>query len=97
MLDTLIVILLVGLVAGFLASHLVAGHGYGLIGDIAAGVVGAILGTWLLGLIGVVVSGLLAEIFVAFIGAVIVIALLRAVTHPGFRSRYSGYRRRRFF
>jgi uncharacterized membrane protein YeaQ/YmgE (transglycosylase-associated protein family) len=97
MLDTVVVILLVGLVAGFLASHLVSGHGYGLVGDIAAGVVGAVLGTWLLGVLGVTVSGLLAEIFVAFIGAVIVIALLRAVTHTGFRRRWGSYRRRRFF
>jgi len=97
MLDSLIVILLVGLVAGFLASHLVAGHGYGLIGDIVAGVVGAVLGTWVLGVIGVTVSGLLPEILVAFVGAVIVIALLRAMTQTGFRSRSGGFRRRRFF
>ena len=91
MLDSLIVLILVGLVACFLASHLVSGHGYGLIGDIIAGVVGAILGNWLAGLIGLAVSGLLGEVIVAFIGAAIVLAILRLVTG----SRFGGGLRRR--
>ncbi|HEY8811786.1 MAG TPA: GlsB/YeaQ/YmgE family stress response membrane protein [Candidatus Dormibacteraeota bacterium] len=81
--DHIVVILLVGLVAGFAASHLVAGHGYGLIGDIVVGILGALLGFFLAGAIGIVMTGLLAEIIVAFIGAVILLAVLRLVTRRG--------------
>ena len=48
-LDHLLLIILVGLVAGFLATHLVSGHGYGLVGDIVVGVLGALIGFLLLG------------------------------------------------
>ena len=81
--DHLIVILLVGLVAGFLASHVVAGHGFGLIGDIVVGVIGALLGFFLAGLVGIAVVSLLGEVVVAFIGAVILLAVLRMVTSRG--------------
>jgi uncharacterized membrane protein YeaQ/YmgE (transglycosylase-associated protein family) len=87
-LDTIVVILLVGLVAGFAASHVVSGHGYGLIGDIVVGILGALLGFFLAGALGIVMTGLLAEIIVAFIGAVILLAVLRMVTGRGrFRRR----------
>jgi uncharacterized membrane protein YeaQ/YmgE (transglycosylase-associated protein family) len=81
--ESLVVILLVGLVAGFAASHVVAGHGYGLIGDIVVGILGALLGTFVAGALGIVMAGLLAEIVVAFIGAVILLAVLRLVTGRG--------------
>ena len=86
--ETIVVILLVGLVAGFLASRVVAGHGYGLVGDIVVGILGALLGFFLAGALGIVMTGLLAEIIVAFIGAVILLAVLRLVTGRGrFRRR----------
>jgi uncharacterized membrane protein YeaQ/YmgE (transglycosylase-associated protein family) len=81
--ESLVVILLVGLIAGFAASHVVAGHGYGLIGDIVVGILGALLGTFVAGALGIVMAGLLAEIVVAFIGAVILLAVLRLVTGRG--------------
>ena len=81
--DHIVVILLVGLVAGFLASHLVAGHGYGLLGDIVVGILGALLGFFLAGALGIVMTGLVAEIIVAFIGAVILLAVLLLVTARG--------------
>lgn len=46
----LIVLLLVGLIAGWLAGKIVQGTGFGVIGDIAIGIVGAFIGTWLLGM-----------------------------------------------
>jgi len=97
MLDSLIVIVLVGLVAGFLASHLVSGHGYGLLGDSVIGIIGALFGTWIAAHLGIVVAGLFAEIVVAFIGAAILIALLRLVAGSRFGARGVGYRRRRIF
>ncbi len=80
-LDQLLVLLLVGLVAGFLATHLMAGRGYGLIGDIIVGIVGALIGGWLFShVLNITTSGLLGEIIVAFIGAAILILVLRLVT-----------------
>ena len=86
-LDHILVILLVGLVAGFLATHFVAGHGYGLIGDLVVGVIGALLGFFLASALGIAVVSILAQIVVAFIGAVILLAVLRLVTGRGLRRR----------
>jgi uncharacterized membrane protein YeaQ/YmgE (transglycosylase-associated protein family) len=76
--------LVVGLVAGFLASQVMRGGGYGLIGDIIVGIVGALIGGFLAAtLLNIpdAVNGInLTSILVAFIGAVILIALLRLVS-----------------
>jgi uncharacterized membrane protein YeaQ/YmgE (transglycosylase-associated protein family) len=76
----LLTLLLVGLIAGLLASFAVGG-GYGLLGDIVIGIVGAFLGTWLFGVLHIKVpfNGLGGTIFVAFIGAVVLLLLLRVV------------------
>jgi uncharacterized membrane protein YeaQ/YmgE (transglycosylase-associated protein family) len=82
----LIMWLIVGLVAGFFASRVMRGGGYGLIGDIVVGIIGAFLGGWLAGFLGFGATyGLLGSIVIAFIGACILLALLRAVS--GGRSR----------
>src|SRR5436853_5287165 len=78
--------LIVGLIAGFLASVVMRGGGYGIVGDIILGIVGAIIGGFLAGLLGLGASGLVGTIIVAFIGACILIALLRAVS-GGFSRR----------
>lgn len=67
--------LVVGLIAGFLASVVMRGGGYGIVGDIIAGLVGAFIGGWLFGIS--VGGGLLGTIIVAFVGACILIAILR--------------------
>jgi uncharacterized membrane protein YeaQ/YmgE (transglycosylase-associated protein family) len=71
--------LIVGLVAGVLAS-LVMG-GVGLVGDIIIGIVGAFVGGWLFRQLGVTTpfSGLAGTIFTAFVGAVVLLAILRLV------------------
>lgn len=76
--DSLLVLLLVGLVAGFLASHVLTGHGYGLVGDLVVGIVGALIGGFLAGALGITATGLVAEILIAFAGAIILLVLLRA-------------------
>jgi uncharacterized membrane protein YeaQ/YmgE (transglycosylase-associated protein family) len=83
--------LLVGLIAGFLASRVMRGGGYGLIGDIVVGLIGAFLGGLLAGLLGLGSFGLIGTIVVAFLGACILLAILRAVSRGG-SSR--GWRRR---
>ena len=79
--------LLVGLIAGFLASAVMRGGGYGILGDIVVGIVGAFLGGFLASLAGIAVGGFIGTVIVAFIGACILIAILRAVS--------GGYGRRR--
>jgi len=72
--------LIVGLVAGVLASF-VMGGGYGLIGDIVIGIVGAFIGGWIFRQLGVAspISGLGGTIFIAFIGAVVLLFILRLI------------------
>ena len=85
--------LLVGLVAGFLASRVMRGGGYGLIGDIVVGLIGALIGGWLAGLLGIGgSSSLIVSILIAFIGACILLAILHAVT--GGAPRRRAWRRR---
>ncbi len=70
--------IIVGLIAGVLASF-VMGGGYGIIGDIIIGIVGAFIGGWLFSRLGVGTpfAGLAGTIFVAFIGAVVLLFILR--------------------
>ena len=73
--------LIVGLIAGVLASLVMGGTGYGLIGDIVIGIVGAFVGGWLFRQLGVAspLRGLAGTIFVAFIGAVVLLFVLRLI------------------
>lgn len=84
----LITLLVVGLVAGLLASIAVGGVGYGILGDIIIGIVGAFLGSWLFGVFGLRVpfGGLGGTIFVAFIGAVVLLLVLRVIRRGTGRS-----------
>ncbi|MFZ0372535.1 MAG: GlsB/YeaQ/YmgE family stress response membrane protein, partial [Xanthobacteraceae bacterium] len=72
--ESLLVILLVGLVAGWLAGKIVRGAGFGLIGDLIIGVVGAFIGDWLLPQLGIALgTGLVPAIINATIGAVLLL------------------------
>jgi uncharacterized membrane protein YeaQ/YmgE (transglycosylase-associated protein family) len=72
--------LLVGLIAGWLAGVLMKGGGYGVLGDIVVGILGALIGGWLFSALGVASGGgLIGSIIVATIGAVVLIFLLRLV------------------
>ena len=72
--------ILVGLVAGWLAGQLMKGGGFGVIGDIVVGVLGALLGGFLFSSLGVSLGGgLLGAIIVATIGAVLLIFILRLI------------------
>lgn len=86
--------LLVGLVAGFLASRVMRGGGYGLVGDIVVGLIGAFIGGWLAGFLGIGgSSSLIVSILIAFIGACLLLAVLHAVSRGG-ASRSRGWGRR---
>lgn len=90
--EGLLVTLLVGVVAGWLAGQLVRGAGFGLIGDLIIGVVGAFIGAWLLPTVGVHLgAGIVAAIVNATIGAVILLLIIRLVRGGpslGWRSRW---------
>ena len=76
----LIWFLVVGLIAGWLAGVLVKGGGFGILGDIVVGILGAVIGGFLFGAVGVWPGGgLLGSILVATIGAVVLIFLLRLI------------------
>jgi uncharacterized membrane protein YeaQ/YmgE (transglycosylase-associated protein family) len=93
--QSLLVILLVGIVAGFLAGRVMQGGGFGLIGDLVVGLIGAFIGDWLLPQLGIHLGvGIVALIVNAFIGAVVLLLLLRLVSGGwGYRGGL-GYRRR---
>ena len=72
--------LIVGLIAGWLAGVLVKGGGFGLIGDLVVGVIGAFLGGWLFSAFGASAGGgLLGSIIVATIGAVVLLLVVRLI------------------
>ena len=78
--ESLIVLLLVGLVAGWLAGQFVKGGGFGLIGDIVVGIVGALIAGWLFPRLGISLGGdILGLIVSATIGAVILLVIIRLV------------------
>ena len=79
-LESLIIFILIGAVAGWLAGMLVKGFGFGLIGNIIVGIVGAFLAGWLLPQLGVSIgSGIVGAIIHATIGAIILLLILRLV------------------
>jgi uncharacterized membrane protein YeaQ/YmgE (transglycosylase-associated protein family) len=79
---SVIIFLLVGIIAGWLAAKIVRGTGLGLIGDMVVGIIGAFIGGWLLRQFGVgaiVGQPLIDSIIVAAIGAVILLLILRLI------------------
>jgi uncharacterized membrane protein YeaQ/YmgE (transglycosylase-associated protein family) len=78
--ESLIVILLVGIVAGWLAGQIVDGGGFGLIGDLIVGIIGAFIGDWLVPRLGIHLGvGTLALIVNATLGAIVLLLILRIV------------------
>jgi uncharacterized membrane protein YeaQ/YmgE (transglycosylase-associated protein family) len=85
--ESLLIILLVGAIAGWLAGRIVNGTGFGLVADIALGIVGAFIGNWLVPKLGIRIGGgLVAEIIIATIGAIVLLAII------GFFQRSGGGR-----
>jgi uncharacterized membrane protein YeaQ/YmgE (transglycosylase-associated protein family) len=86
--QALIVILVVGLIVGWLAGKIVRGNGFGLVGDAAIGIVGALVGDWALHRFGVhFAPGLIGLIINAAIGAVVLLLALRLAGASGWGNR----------
>ena len=82
MLTALIIACVVGGIAGWLAGLLVQGTGFGLVGDIVIGILGALLAAFLFPALGIVLTlggGVIGAILVAFIGAVILLLIVRVI------------------
>src|ERR1700742_1688464 len=76
-LEAILIILLIGAIAGWLAGQIVRGMGFGLIGNIVVGIVGAFVAGWLLPRIGIVIGGgMVASIINATIGAVVLLVII---------------------
>lgn len=76
-LETLLIWLVIGGVAGWLAGQLLRGGGFGLIGNIVLGIVGAVVGGWLFAQLGIVIiGGIVGTIIAATIGAVVVLLIV---------------------
>ena len=72
--------IIVGLIAGWLAGQVMRGGGYGIVVDILLGLVGGIIGGWIFGALGIWPSGgMLGSIIVSFVGAVVLVAITRAI------------------
>ncbi len=78
--ETILIWILVGAVAGWLAGLVVRGGGFGLVGNIVIGIIGAFLGGWLFGVLGFAIgAGIINTIFTAFIGAVVLLLIVRVI------------------
>jgi len=82
--ESLLVIILVGLVAGWLAGVVVRGSGFGLIGDVVIGWLGALIGHWLLPQLRIHLgTGIVAMIMNALIGAIVLLVIIRVLNGNG--------------
>lgn len=78
--ESLIIFLFIGIVAGFLAGKIMRGSGFGLLGDLVVGIIGAFFGGWLFSTLGVGTGGgILGSIIVATIGAMLLLFLIRLI------------------
>ena len=89
--ESLLVFLIIGAIAGWLAGLIVKGYGFGLIGNIIVGIVGALIGSWVLPRLGTHLgAGLVAAILNATIGALLLLLTIRLVRGGG-GSRLGGW------
>jgi uncharacterized membrane protein YeaQ/YmgE (transglycosylase-associated protein family) len=79
-LSSVVIWLLIGLIAGWLAGQVTKGSGFGMFGDIIIGIVGAVVGGFVLGALGVNPGGFIGEVIQAFIGALVFLAVASLVS-----------------
>jgi uncharacterized membrane protein YeaQ/YmgE (transglycosylase-associated protein family) len=72
-------ILIIGLIAGWLAGKIMKGSGYGVAGDLVIGIIGALIGGEVFGLVGIAAYGLIGRVIMATVGAVLLIFLIRLI------------------
>lgn len=72
-------VIVIGILAGWIAGKIMHGRGFGLLGDLIVGVIGSLLGSFIFGLLGLGAYGLIGRLVVAIIGAVILLWLIRLI------------------
>jgi uncharacterized membrane protein YeaQ/YmgE (transglycosylase-associated protein family) len=75
----LVWVILIGILAGWIAGQITKGRGFGLLGDLIVGVLGSLLGSFLFGVIGIYAYGLLGRLAMAVIGAIVLLWLIRLI------------------
>jgi uncharacterized membrane protein YeaQ/YmgE (transglycosylase-associated protein family) len=75
--ENLLLFLVIGIVAGFLAGKIMKGAGFGLLGDLIVGVIGAFIGVWVFGLLGISTGGILGLLIAAVVGALLLLYIIR--------------------
>src|SRR5688572_23249705 len=78
-LESLLVSLIIGIVAGWLAGEVWRGYGFGLVGNLIVGVVGALLGGWLFSVLGLALGGVVGALVTSFIGALILLFIVNMI------------------
>ncbi|HEV8383650.1 MAG TPA: GlsB/YeaQ/YmgE family stress response membrane protein [Candidatus Acidoferrales bacterium] len=70
--------IVIGILAGWLTGKIMRGAGYGIIIDLVLGLVGAVIGGWIFGLLGITALGFLGSLAAATVGAIVLVAIARA-------------------
>jgi uncharacterized membrane protein YeaQ/YmgE (transglycosylase-associated protein family) len=92
--ESLLIVLLVGVAAGWLAGQIMRGTGFGLLGDLIVGIIGAFIGSWLLPQLGIHLgAGLVGAIINATIGAMVLLFVLSLLRGRGSFGRWGWGRR----
>ena len=77
--DSLLMFLIIGAIAGWLAGNFMKGKGFGVVGNIVVGIVGAVIGGWVFGFVGLAATGLIGSIVVSTVGACILLFLVSLI------------------
>ena len=77
--QSLVMFLVIGVAAGWLAGKIMKGGGFGLLGDLIVGVVGSVIGGWVFGLLGLAAYGILGSLIMSVIGAMLLLYIIRLV------------------
>jgi uncharacterized membrane protein YeaQ/YmgE (transglycosylase-associated protein family) len=75
--ENLLLFLVIGIVAGFLAGKIMKGAGFGLVGDLIVGVIGSFIGVWVFGLLGISSGGILGLLIASVVGALLLLYIIR--------------------
>ena len=75
--ENLLLFLVIGIVAGFLAGKIMKGAGFGLVGDLIVGVIGSFIGVWVFGLLGIATGGIIGLLIAAVVGALLLLYIIR--------------------
>ncbi len=79
MIPELVWVILLGILAGWLAGQITKGKGFGIVGDLVVGILGSILGSFVFALLGLGAYGLIGRLVISVVGAVVLLWLLRMI------------------